>query len=225
MICRIPQTLVLPVLLYLLQLVTACLVPLVNEKEAGVFLAKGCKVPPNSVMRVGAQLSESMAGEYIVKATTKGELLMFGNFPFSILWTPLFCNLYLLYSDSLYVQTHLFCIGQNFPLLYFYIEDVFAKSEFDLGKFNTIQHGIDTGTNRPVKQRIRRTPLGFAGEEEAQLKKMFPFSILWTPLFCNLYLLYSDSLYVRTHLFCIGQNFPLLYFYIVIRYVNPSQGV
>jgi hypothetical protein len=51
-------------------------------------------------------------------------------------------------------------------------EDVFAKSEFDLGKFNTIQHGIDTGTNRPVKQRIRRTPLGFAGEKEAQLKKM-----------------------------------------------------
>jgi hypothetical protein len=118
---------------------------------------------------------------------------------------------------------------------------VLAKSEFDLGKFNTIQHGIDTGTNRPVKQRIRRTPLGFAGEEEAQLKKMlsagvirpsvseiqlpfvfikeisqmfgnFPFSILWTPFFCNLYLLYSDSLYVRTHLFCIGQNFALLYF-------------
>ena len=27
--------------------------PLVNEKETGVFLVKGCKVPPNSVMRVG----------------------------------------------------------------------------------------------------------------------------------------------------------------------------
>ena len=52
------------------------------------------------------------------------------------------------------------------------LEDVFANTEFDLVKFNTIQHGIDTGTNRPVKQRIRRTPLGFAGEEEAQLKKM-----------------------------------------------------
>jgi hypothetical protein len=50
-------------------------------------------------------------------------------------------------------------------------EDVFAKSEFDLGKFNTIQHGIDTGTNRPIKQRIRRTPLGFAGEEEAPIKE------------------------------------------------------
>jgi hypothetical protein len=50
--------------------------PLVNEKETGVFLVKGCKVPPNSVMRVGAQLAESMAGEYIVKATTKGEILI-----------------------------------------------------------------------------------------------------------------------------------------------------
>jgi len=47
-------------------------------------------------------------------------------------------------------------------------EDVFAKNEFDLGKFDAIEHGIDTGTNRPVKQRMRRTPLGFAGEEEAQ---------------------------------------------------------
>jgi hypothetical protein len=99
--------------------------PLVNEKEAGGFLAKGDKGPPNSVMR----------------------------------GTPLFRNFYLLYSDSLYVRTHLFCIGQNFPFLYFYIvigyvnqtkhrvitpivqtqlsellcefEDVFAKSEFD----------------------------------------------------------------------------------------------
>jgi hypothetical protein len=57
-------------------------------------------------------------------------------------------------------------------------EDVFAKSEFDLWKFNTIQHGIDTGTNRPVKQRIRRTPLGFTGEEEAQLKKMLSAGVI-----------------------------------------------
>jgi hypothetical protein len=135
--------------------------PLVTEKETGVFLAKGCKVPPNSVMRVGALLSESMAGQYIVKAATKGEILiprtlhnggdnpvlclinlsdhyvkvgkgevlayaeevsqMLGNFPFSILWTPLFRNLYFLYSNGLHVRTHLFCIGQYFPLSYFYI--------------------------------------------------------------------------------------------------------
>ena len=50
--------------------------PLVNEKETGMFLVKGCKVPPNLVMGVGAQLCESMAGEYIVKAATKGEILI-----------------------------------------------------------------------------------------------------------------------------------------------------
>ena len=54
-------------------------------------------------------------------------------------------------------------------------EDVLAKSEFD---FNTIQHEIDTGSNRPVKQRIRRTPLGFAGEEETQLKKMLGMGMI-----------------------------------------------
>ena len=57
-------------------------------------------------------------------------------------------------------------------------EDVLAKREFDLGKFNAIQLGIDTGSNRPVKQRIRRTPLGFAGEEEAQLKKMLGAGVI-----------------------------------------------
>jgi predicted aspartyl protease len=50
--------------------------PLVNEKETGVSLVKGCKVPPNSVMRVEAQLSETLGGEYIVKAATKGEILI-----------------------------------------------------------------------------------------------------------------------------------------------------
>jgi hypothetical protein len=51
-------------------------IPLVSEKETGVSLVKGCKVPPNLVMRVGAQLSESLAGKYIVKAATKGEILI-----------------------------------------------------------------------------------------------------------------------------------------------------
>jgi hypothetical protein len=50
--------------------------PLVNEKETGVFLVKGCKVPPNSVI---------------------------------------------LYSNRLNLRTHLFCIGQYFPLFQFYI--------------------------------------------------------------------------------------------------------
>ena len=50
-------------------------------------------------------------------------------------------------------------------------EDMFAKNKFDLGKFDAIKHGIDTGSSRPVKQRMGHTPLGFLGKEEDQLKK------------------------------------------------------
>jgi hypothetical protein len=63
-------------------------------------------------------------------------------------------------------------------------EDVFAKSEFDLRKFNAIQHGIDTGSNRPVKKRIRRTPLGFSGKE-AQLKKMLGAGVIRPSILAN----------------------------------------
>jgi hypothetical protein len=37
--------------------------------------------------------------------------------------------------------------------------------------------------------------------------------------------LYSNGLHVRTHLLGIGQYFPLLYFYIVIGYVNQTITV
>jgi hypothetical protein len=64
----------------------------------------------------------------------------------------------------------------NFPfslLLDLLFRNIYFLYSNGLGKFDAIQHGIDTGSNCPVKHRIRRTHLGFAGEEEAQLKKMF----------------------------------------------------
>ncbi len=57
-------------------------------------------------------------------------------------------------------------------------QDVFAKDELDLGSFTSIEHAIDTGDAMPVKQRIRRTPACFAGEEEAQLKKMLGAGVI-----------------------------------------------
>ncbi|KAL8614664.1 hypothetical protein ACOMHN_051116 [Nucella lapillus] len=51
-------------------------------------------------------------------------------------------------------------------------EDVFAKHDFDLGEFTTIEHAIDTGDAKPIKQGMRRTPAVFVGEEEAHLRKM-----------------------------------------------------
>ncbi len=57
-------------------------------------------------------------------------------------------------------------------------QDVFAKDEFDLGNFSAIEHTIDTGDSRPVRQRMRRTPAGFAGEEEAHLEKMLKAGVI-----------------------------------------------
>ena len=42
----------------------------------------------------------------------------------------------------------------------------------DLGTFSAVKHTIDTGDARPIKQRPRRTPLAFEGEEREHLKKL-----------------------------------------------------
>ena len=65
-------------------------------------------------------------------------------------------------------------MGEQIQLANLLIEfqDVFAKSEFDLGNFSDKFHEIDTGSVKPIKQRMRRTPAGFASEEDAHLEKM-----------------------------------------------------
>ena len=57
-------------------------------------------------------------------------------------------------------------------------QDVFAANEFDLGNFKDIEHTIDTGDAKPVRQRIRRTPVCFADEEEAHLNKMLKAGVI-----------------------------------------------
>ena len=47
---------------------------------------------------------------------------------------------------------------------------VFAEHDMDLGAFSAVKHVIDTRDARPVKQRLRRTPLAFEGEEKNTLK-------------------------------------------------------
>ena len=56
--------------------------------------------------------------------------------------------------------------------------DVFARDEFDLGNFTAITHHIDTGDANPVKQKMRRTLLSFAGEERAHLDRMLKAGII-----------------------------------------------
>ena len=57
-------------------------------------------------------------------------------------------------------------------------EDVFAKNDFDMGSFTSIEHIIDTSDAKRVKHRMRRIPIRFAEEEETQLKKMLETGII-----------------------------------------------
>ena len=56
--------------------------------------------------------------------------------------------------------------------------DVFSAHEYDIGSFTAIEHAIDTGDARPIKQRFRRTPTCFAGEEEKHLEKMLKADVI-----------------------------------------------
>ena len=42
---------------------------------------------------------------------------------------------------------------------------VFSKGDTDLGTFTAVKHHIDTCNSKPIKQRMRQTPLGYANKE------------------------------------------------------------
>lgn len=51
-------------------------------------------------------------------------------------------------------------------------QDIFSKSDKDIGHTNIIQHTIDTGNVHPIRQRPRRVPLSKMAEAEAEIKSM-----------------------------------------------------
>ena len=55
---------------------------------------------------------------------------------------------------------------------------VFSKGDTDLGTFTEVKHYIDTGNSRPIKQRMRRTPLGYANEEKEHLEKLLKAGVI-----------------------------------------------
>ena len=56
--------------------------------------------------------------------------------------------------------------------------DVFASHDLDLGCLSKVKHKIDTKDAPPVRQRIRRTPLGFEDEERKHLDKMIDAGVI-----------------------------------------------
>ena len=55
---------------------------------------------------------------------------------------------------------------------------VFSKGDSDLGTFTAVKHHIDTGNSRPIKQRMRRTPLWYANEEQEHLEKLLKAGVI-----------------------------------------------
>ena len=56
--------------------------------------------------------------------------------------------------------------------------DIFAKDDMDLGCCTVLEHEIDTGDAKPIRQPMRRTPLGFADEEDEYLRKMLKGEVI-----------------------------------------------
>ena len=49
---------------------------------------------------------------------------------------------------------------------------IFLKDDTDLGHFKAVYHRIIIRNNDPIKARMRRTPIHFEADEEANLKKI-----------------------------------------------------
>ena len=56
--------------------------------------------------------------------------------------------------------------------------DVFAAHDLDLGCFAAVQHEINTEDATPIRERLRRCPRGFEGEEEQHLQSMLDAGVI-----------------------------------------------
>jgi hypothetical protein len=51
-------------------------------------------------------------------------------------------------------------------------EDVFSQSEYDIGKTHLVEHAIDTGDHRPIRQALRRHPTAHLETIDEQVEEM-----------------------------------------------------
>lgn len=67
---------------------------------------------------------------------------------------------------------------QNILKLLSDFQGSFSKGKDDLGQTSIVEHAIDTADAHPIKQRPRRTPLAFRGEEEKEIKSMLERGVI-----------------------------------------------
>ena len=57
-------------------------------------------------------------------------------------------------------------------------EDVFSQGEYDIGKTHLVEHTIDTGSHRPIRQALRRHPLAHLETIDEQVDEMLRHGII-----------------------------------------------
>ena len=51
-------------------------------------------------------------------------------------------------------------------------DDVFSQCQYDIGKTDLVEHGIDTGDHRPIRQSLRRHPISHLEVIDQQVEEM-----------------------------------------------------
>ena len=51
-------------------------------------------------------------------------------------------------------------------------DDIFSKGAYDMGRTSLVEHGIDTGDHRPIRQGLRRHPMAHLDVIDAQVNEM-----------------------------------------------------
>jgi hypothetical protein len=57
-------------------------------------------------------------------------------------------------------------------------EDVFSQGEYDIGRTHLVEHGIDTGDHRPIRQPLRRHPISHLEIIDQQVEEMLQSGII-----------------------------------------------
>ena len=56
--------------------------------------------------------------------------------------------------------------------------DLYSTGPFDMGRTSLIEHAIDTGNHKPIKQALRRHPLAHQAEIDRQVSHMLQADII-----------------------------------------------
>ena len=81
-----------------------------------------------------------------------------------------------LYTDA--IQDKTFKQKQVIASTLIEFQDVFSKSDTDLGLTHLAEHEIDTGNAKPIKQQFRRVPLAFQKDEKEAIDKLLDQGVI-----------------------------------------------